>query len=81
MSDTRHQYKYGDDGSMKSFVLELVWGPDYPAQPPGKPRFNPCKEIWSKHGYRGSVFAEIFAAQGAPPVPLTPMAIGKNRQS
>jgi hypothetical protein len=41
LSDTRHQYKYGEDGSMKSFVLELVWGPEYPAEPPGKSSSDP----------------------------------------
>ena len=28
------QYKYGQDGDAKSFLLELRWGPKYPEEPP-----------------------------------------------
>merc|ERR1712062_965380 len=29
-SKTKFQYKFGEDGDSKSFILELIWGPDYP---------------------------------------------------
>jgi hypothetical protein len=45
-----------------------------------------CHEIFDFWFFQESVslkpkFAEIFAAQGAPPVSLTPMANGKNLQT
>ena len=30
IEDTVHQYKFGDDGSGRSFVLELRWSSEYP---------------------------------------------------
>merc|ERR1712062_578712 len=29
-SKTKFQYKFGEDGASKSFILELSWGPEYP---------------------------------------------------
>ncbi|XP_034252613.1 RWD domain-containing protein 4 isoform X2 [Thrips palmi] len=37
VSPTVYQYKYGDDGASRSFVLEISWGPTYPSV---KPAFN-----------------------------------------
>ena len=34
MSDTKFQYRFGDDGSYKSFVVEIEWMEDYPHQSP-----------------------------------------------
>merc|ERR1712156_1399982 len=33
-SDNRHLYKYGEDGTSRSFILEICWGPDYPTEMP-----------------------------------------------
>lgn len=30
LSNSKHQYKFGDDGESKSFILEVIWGADYP---------------------------------------------------
>jgi len=30
ISGTQFQYKFGDDGSAKSFILDVSWGPNYP---------------------------------------------------
>ena len=35
-SNTRHQYKYGEDLKSRSFVLEIQWCDSYPTDPPGK---------------------------------------------
>lgn len=32
LSDTQYQYKYGEDGTAKSFILDLTWGPTYPVE-------------------------------------------------
>lgn len=34
LSKTQYQYKFGEDGASKSFILDLVWGPDYPNTAP-----------------------------------------------
>eukprot|EP00088_Acartia_fossae_P046594 TRINITY_DN5034_c0_g1_i2.p1 TRINITY_DN5034_c0_g1~~TRINITY_DN5034_c0_g1_i2.p1 ORF type:complete len:195 (-),score=55.25 TRINITY_DN5034_c0_g1_i2:262-846(-) len=33
-SNTRHQYKYGEDGKSKSFILEISWPDSYPGTLP-----------------------------------------------
>lgn len=35
MSDTKHQYKYGEHNASRSFVLEILWNESYPAELPG----------------------------------------------
>ncbi|XP_063238269.1 RWD domain-containing protein 4 [Bacillus rossius redtenbacheri] len=45
LSPTTFQYKYGDDESPKSFLLELSWGPTYPSEPP---QFN-MDTFYNKH--------------------------------
>lgn len=34
LSPTVYQYKYGEDGDPRSFLLELIWGEEYPNEPP-----------------------------------------------
>ncbi|XP_053640411.1 RWD domain-containing protein 4 isoform X2 [Cherax quadricarinatus] len=34
INDTTFQYKYGEEGDAKSFLLEISWGPDYPDAAP-----------------------------------------------
>lgn len=34
LSDTVFQYKYGEDGSSKSFIVEVSWSPTYPEELP-----------------------------------------------
>ncbi len=34
VSASQHQYKFGEDGASRSFVLDLTWGDDYPEQLP-----------------------------------------------
>nr|BAN20848.1 conserved hypothetical protein [Riptortus pedestris] len=34
LSPTVYQYKYGEDGDPRSFLLELSWGKEYPNEPP-----------------------------------------------
>ncbi|KAK3731273.1 hypothetical protein RRG08_025815 [Elysia crispata] len=34
LSDTVFQYKYGEDGSFKSFIVEVSWPPEYPEELP-----------------------------------------------
>ena len=33
-SDTKHQYKFGEDGASRSFIIEVAWGEEYPNQLP-----------------------------------------------
>lgn len=57
LSPTVYQYKYGEDGASRSFVIEISWGPTYPTE---KPAINmetfynrnllpPVKEAIVKH--------------------------------
>ena len=32
--DTRHLYKFGEDATSRSFILEISWGPNYPEELP-----------------------------------------------
>ncbi len=32
VSESRLQYKFGDDGSSRSFILEVSWPPGYPSE-------------------------------------------------
>lgn len=34
LTPTTFQYKYGEDNDMKSFLLEISWGPTYPSERP-----------------------------------------------
>ena len=34
IDDTKFQYKFGEDGTSKSFILEVIWGSDYPEDYP-----------------------------------------------
>ncbi|XP_059141128.1 RWD domain-containing protein 4-like [Physella acuta] len=34
ISETVFQYKFGEDGSYKSFLVEISWPPNYPEEPP-----------------------------------------------
>merc|ERR1711915_108119 len=43
--DTTFQYKYGEQGDLKSFVLELSWCPEYPDV---APQFN-LDVFYNKH--------------------------------
>ncbi|KAK7087530.1 RWD domain-containing protein 4-like [Littorina saxatilis] len=35
INNTTYQYKYGEDASYKSFLLEIQWGESYPDEAPG----------------------------------------------
>ncbi|XP_069703114.1 RWD domain-containing protein 4 [Periplaneta americana] len=45
LSPTKFQYKYGEDESPKSFLLEISWGTSYPAE---KPAVN-MDTFYNKH--------------------------------
>eukprot|EP00092_Neocalanus_flemingeri_P006434 GFUD01006933.1.p1 GENE.GFUD01006933.1~~GFUD01006933.1.p1 ORF type:complete len:195 (+),score=57.69 GFUD01006933.1:75-659(+) len=34
-NDTKHLYKFGEDTTSRSFILEIFWGPNYPSELPG----------------------------------------------
>lgn len=34
LNDTTYQYRVGENGDLKSFMLEVSWGDDYPSIPP-----------------------------------------------
>ena len=34
ISPTVYQYKFGEDGASRSFLLEISWGPTYPSEKP-----------------------------------------------
>ncbi|XP_011700267.1 PREDICTED: RWD domain-containing protein 4 [Wasmannia auropunctata] len=45
LTPTTFQYKYGEDNNMKSFLLEISWGPTYPTE---KPTIN-MNTFYNKH--------------------------------
>ncbi|KZC09705.1 PREDICTED: RWD domain-containing protein 4 [Dufourea novaeangliae] len=45
LTPTTFQYKYGEDNDMKSFLLEISWGPTYPSE---KPTIN-MNTFYNKH--------------------------------
>lgn len=45
LSPTTYQYKYGEDEDVKSFLLEITWGPTYPSE---KPTLN-MNTFYNKH--------------------------------
>ena len=34
LSDVQYQYKYGEDGKSRSFILDITWGKEYPNEAP-----------------------------------------------
>ncbi|XP_012256907.2 RWD domain-containing protein 4 [Athalia rosae] len=49
LSPTTYQYKYGENDDLKSFLLEISWGPTYPSQ---KPCLN-MNTFYNKHVVQG----------------------------
>ncbi|XP_076287218.1 RWD domain-containing protein 4 [Lasioglossum baleicum] len=45
LTPTTFQYKFGEDNGMKSFLLEISWGPTYPSE---KPSIN-MDTFYNKH--------------------------------
>ncbi|XP_033230710.1 RWD domain-containing protein 4 isoform X2 [Belonocnema kinseyi] len=45
LTPTKYQYKYGEDNDIKSFLLEISWGPNYPTE---KPTVN-LDTFYNKH--------------------------------
>ncbi|XP_076653628.1 RWD domain-containing protein 4 [Halictus rubicundus] len=45
LTPTTFQYKFGEDNDMKSFLLEISWGPTYPSE---KPSIN-MNTFYNKH--------------------------------
>ncbi|XP_015182712.1 PREDICTED: RWD domain-containing protein 4 [Polistes dominula] len=45
LTPTTFQYKYGEDNDIKSFLLEISWGPKYPSE---KPNVN-MNTFYNKH--------------------------------
>ena len=52
VSKTQYQYKYGEDGKSRSFILDLSWGPEYP---------NAAPKISLDTFYNDHVLAEVKA--------------------
>ncbi|XP_046428908.1 RWD domain-containing protein 4 [Neodiprion virginianus] len=49
LDPTTYQYKYGENDDVKSFLLEITWGPKYPSE---KPNIN-MNTFYNKHIVQG----------------------------
>jgi len=58
-SNTRHTYKFGEDGASRSMILEICWGSEYPAELPD------CNldSFYNKHLLAGVKTAVLAALQ------------------